>query len=64
MQVGTSAWNIGEIIVNKWSSWLDSQNDATRAYFETQMKNDNPIIYMSMGIGFLFGFIVGALVLL
>ena len=51
-------------VMSKWDIWYHNQNDATRAWLDNQSKLDQPLTYMSIGIGFFFGFIVGALVLL
>ena len=51
-------------IMSKWDTWYYNQNDATQAWFDKQSKQDNKLISMSIGVGFVFGFIVGALVLL
>ncbi len=50
--------------MSKWDDWYHNQNDATQAWFDEQSKKDNNLILMSIGVGFFFGFIVGALVLL
>lgn len=50
--------------MSKWDTWYYNQNDATQAWFDKQSKQDNKLISMSIGVGFVFGFIVGALVLL
>ena len=47
--------------VTKWDKWLASQNEATQVYFKNKMKEDNPIIMMSMFFGFCFGLFVGLL---
>ena len=48
--------------MTKWDKWLDSQNETTQIYFKNRMKEDNPLIYMSIGIGVMIGFIFGLVI--
>jgi len=50
-------------VVTKWQKWYDNQNDATKAYFEAQAKEDNKLIVAvaipTFLLGLIFGFIFG-----
>ena len=48
--------------MTKWDRWLESQNETTQTYFKERMKEDNPLIFGSMGFGFVFGFMVGMII--
>ena len=48
--------------MNKWDNWLSSQNEVTQIYFKNKMKEDNPIIIMSILLGICLGFVAGVLV--
>ena len=47
--------------VSKFDKWLDNQNEATQVYFKNQMKQDQSLILISLGIGFSFGFVLAIL---
>lgn len=48
--------------MNKWDNWLSNQNEVTQIYFKNKMKEDNPIIIMSILVGVCLGFVAGVLV--
>ena len=48
--------------MSKWEKWLSSQNEVSRIYFKNKLKEDNPIIIMSVLVGICFGFLAGVLV--
>ena len=48
--------------MSKWEKWLSSQNEVSRIYFKNKLKEDNPIIIMSVLVGICFGFLAGILV--
>ena len=48
--------------MSKWEKWLSNQNEASQIYFRNRMKEDNPLIYTSIGFGVLLGFMLGVLI--
>ena len=48
--------------MSKWDKWLSNQNEVTQIYFRNKMKEDDPIIIMSVIVGICFGFLAGILV--
>ena len=48
--------------MNKWDNWLSSQNEVTQIYFKNKMKEDTPIIIVSILVGAFGGFLLGLLV--
>jgi len=48
--------------MSKWDKWLSNQNEVTQIYFRNKMKEDDPIIIMSVLVGICFGFLAGILV--
>ena len=48
--------------MTKWDKWLSNQNEVTQIYFRNKMKEDNPIIIMSILLGICLGFVAGILV--
>ena len=49
-------------VVTKWDKWLNNQNDATKAYFEAQAKEDNKFITAIAVPTFVLGVVVGILI--
>lgn len=48
--------------MSKWDRWLSNQNEVTQIYFKNKMKEDNPIIIVSILVGAFGGFLLGLLV--
>lgn len=48
--------------MSKWDRWLSNQNEVTQIYFKNKMKEDNPIIIMSILVGVCLGFVAGVFV--
>lgn len=47
--------------MGKFTRWYDQQNETTKAYLDAQWKQDLPLVYHGIGIGFLLGFVTGFL---
>jgi len=59
-----NAQNIGSHIMSKYERWYQNQNEATRAWLDSQYKEDSKLIIVGMIPGFLLGFVFATLLLL
>ena len=49
--------------MNKWDKWYANQNEATRVWLDAQAKEDNKLICLGMSVGFVFGLMLGIVIL-
>ena len=59
-----NAQNIGSHIMSKYERWYQNQNEATRAWLDSQYKEDSKLIIVGMIPGFFLGVIVTIILLL
>lgn len=49
--------------MNKYEAWYNNQNDTTKAWLDAQQKEDDKLIFLGMGIGFILGIVVGIILI-
>ena len=50
--------------MSKWNNWYDNQNETTRAWLDSQAREDNKLIGMGIFVGFILGMLVTILMML
>ena len=47
---------------SKWDLWLENQNEATRIYFNNQMKENDKLIWLGFSLGIPVGIMLTILI--